>query len=80
MKKQATGLFIQMSTEQLENLTSVLNETLVTGFNSPKSKRLRQPIYGIFSARAEAGYREKHSLKLRPYNLHSVSYCIGRII
>lgn len=38
MKKQSTTLFATKSTEQLENLTSVVNETLATGINLPKSR------------------------------------------
>ena len=38
MKKQSTTLFPSTSTEQLENLASVVNETLATGINLPKSK------------------------------------------
>jgi hypothetical protein len=39
MKKQSTGLFIQMSTQQLENLTSVVKETLAIGFCQPNNKK-----------------------------------------
>jgi hypothetical protein len=38
MKKQSTTSFIKMSTEHLGNLTNIVNETLATGFNQPKSK------------------------------------------
>ncbi|MEP7143555.1 MAG: hypothetical protein ABI707_11825 [Ferruginibacter sp.] len=38
MKKQSTGLFIQMSAQQLENLTSEVKETLAIGFDQHKSK------------------------------------------
>ena len=38
MKKQSTSLFTQMSKEQFENLTTVVNETLVAGFISPARK------------------------------------------
>ena len=38
MKKQATTLFSTISTEQLENLTSVVNERLAIGNNLPKRK------------------------------------------
>ena len=38
MKKQSTSLFTQMSIAQLENLTTVVKETLAVGFNQPKSK------------------------------------------
>jgi hypothetical protein len=38
MKKQLTTLFTQMGTVQLENLTTVVSETLAPGFFQPKSK------------------------------------------
>lgn len=42
MKKQSTNLFSQISTQQLENLTAVVKETLATGF--------KQPATAIFTA------------------------------
>ncbi|MBC7890259.1 MAG: hypothetical protein H7Z13_20480 [Ferruginibacter sp.] len=38
MKKQSTGIFTQMSKAQVENLTSVINESLATPFYHPNSK------------------------------------------
>lgn len=38
MKKLCNRLFNQMSNEQVENLTSLVNETLATGMSHPKSK------------------------------------------
>ncbi|MEO5892399.1 MAG: hypothetical protein ABIQ31_19275 [Ferruginibacter sp.] len=38
MKKSTTSLFNQMSTKQLENLTTVINETLAMDLYQPKVK------------------------------------------
>ena len=38
MKKQSNNLFTQISTNQFENLTSVVKETLATGFKATKNK------------------------------------------
>jgi hypothetical protein len=38
MKKNSNNLFTPISTEQLENLTSVVNETSAPAFNPSKSK------------------------------------------
>lgn len=38
MKRQSKTLFASISTNQLDHLTSVVNETLATGFNHPKDK------------------------------------------
>lgn len=38
MKKQSNSLFTQISTQQLEHLTTIVKETLVAGFNPSKSK------------------------------------------
>ena len=39
MKMQKTSLFSQMSKEQFENLTTVVKETVATGFNLPVIKK-----------------------------------------
>ena len=38
MKMQSTSLLTEISAEQLENLTTLVNETLATCFDYPKSK------------------------------------------
>ncbi|MEP7107556.1 MAG: hypothetical protein ABI760_06225 [Ferruginibacter sp.] len=38
MKKQSNNLFATISKEQVENLTSIINETLASGFNNLQSK------------------------------------------
>lgn len=38
MKKQSTNLFTQICAVQVENLASVVKETLATGFSQPTSK------------------------------------------
>ncbi|MEO5892398.1 MAG: hypothetical protein ABIQ31_19270 [Ferruginibacter sp.] len=38
MKKQSNNLFAAISTQMVENLTTVVKETLATGFNQPKGK------------------------------------------
>jgi hypothetical protein len=38
MKKQSNTLFTQISLEQLDILTTVVKETLATGFVKPKNK------------------------------------------
>jgi hypothetical protein len=38
MKMQLASLFTQMGTVQLENLTTIVNETLAPGFFQPKTK------------------------------------------
>lgn len=38
MKKQSTNLFTQISIEQLDILTTVVKETLATGYSVPKTK------------------------------------------
>lgn len=38
MKKNSTNLFATISTEMVENLTTIVKETLATGFNQSKSK------------------------------------------
>ena len=38
MKKQSTARFIQMAPAQLDNLTTIVPETLATAFQLPKAK------------------------------------------
>ena len=38
MKKQTNTLFATISKAQVEKLTSIINETLATGFHNAKSK------------------------------------------
>ena len=38
MKKQASASFVKMSTQHLENLTTLVNETLATGIVPPTAK------------------------------------------
>ena len=38
MKKQSNNLFATISTEMVKNLTTVVKETLATGFSQPKPK------------------------------------------
>ena len=38
MKKHLAGLLTELRTGQLEKLTTIVAETLATGFNVPKSK------------------------------------------
>jgi hypothetical protein len=38
MKKHLNSLLSQLRTEQLETLTTIVKETLATGFELPKSK------------------------------------------
>ena len=39
MKKQSTSLFTQISTNQFEYLTTIVNETLATEFSNTKDKK-----------------------------------------
>ncbi|MEP7143552.1 MAG: hypothetical protein ABI707_11810 [Ferruginibacter sp.] len=38
MKKQSTNLFATISTELVKNLTTIVKETVVKGYNQPQSK------------------------------------------
>ena len=38
MKKQSNNLFTTISTEMVKNLTTVVEETLATGYNQSKTK------------------------------------------
>jgi len=38
MKKNSNNLFATISTSMVQNLTTVVKETLATGFNAPKTK------------------------------------------
>ena len=38
MKKQSNTLFIDISKEQVENLTTIVKETIVAGYNQAQAK------------------------------------------
>ena len=38
MKKQSNTLFIEISKEQVENLTTIVKETIVAGYNQAQTK------------------------------------------
>ena len=38
MKKQSNTLFIEISKEQVENLTTIVKETIVAGYNQVQTK------------------------------------------
>ncbi|MBC7890260.1 MAG: hypothetical protein H7Z13_20485 [Ferruginibacter sp.] len=39
MKKQSASILTQISTEQLQRLTTIVTETVATGFDQPKGKK-----------------------------------------
>ena len=63
MQIHTNSLYIQISTEQLENLTAEVKEILATDFTLQKPKHLLWLIYGTYSAKVKAGVKESFLLK-----------------